>query len=80
MCDLYSKPEGPLMGGPRGPAGQLVRRMFLEARRAARADMGIFGEEEDGRERPEDSIDIFPRTFSSEYVVRAMVGDTSSKE
>ncbi len=78
MRDLYSKPEVSVMGGPRGPTGQLIRRMFLEAKKAAEAEgVVVADQDKKGTEEEEelnaDSIKIFPRTDSSEYVVRTMV-------
>ncbi len=74
--ELYGGPEVAVVGGPRGPAGQLIRRMFLEAKRAAReAREGPRLEGGIAEEDPlhEDSQEIFPRPCSAEYVLRTMV-------
>ena len=57
---LYSQPEVNVIGAARGPAGQLIRKMFLEEQRALHMAMDM----EDSKINP------FPQIFSKEYVLK----------
>ena len=61
---LYTSPEVNVIGASRGPAGQLIRKMFAEAMREREMiteDM-VVNEE-----------DIFPAAYSREYIIRSYV-------
>eukprot|EP00095_Tigriopus_kingsejongensis_P007273 maker-scaffold144_size312663-snap-gene-2.35 protein:Tk07273 transcript:maker-scaffold144_size312663-snap-gene-2.35-mRNA-1 annotation:"hypothetical protein BRAFLDRAFT_221256" len=62
---LYSKPEVKVVGASRGPAGQLIQKMFKEAEKATQMIT------EDMECSPD--LKVFPRPVSREYIIRVVV-------
>ena len=61
---LYNEAEVPVLGSGRGPTGQLICKMFGDARRAENMSM----------EEEESNVNIFPQAESREFVLRTSVG------
>ena len=66
---LYTETEVPVLGAGRGPTGQLICKMFGDARRAENMILDEFDVEVENN-----SMNIFPRPESREFVLRTCVG------
>ncbi|XP_064598105.1 rab3 GTPase-activating protein catalytic subunit-like [Liolophura sinensis] len=76
---LLSQPEVIVRGGPQGPAGTLVHRLFLAAQKSAHMVTNEDAIEEDdlsltlNPHRPASTIPDFPRPSGKEYILRTTV-------
>ncbi|XP_041356173.1 rab3 GTPase-activating protein catalytic subunit-like [Gigantopelta aegis] len=76
VSSLLQQPEVNVRGGPCGPAGAIIHKLFVASQKA---EFMLLDEEKDSKQpteephKPASTVSDFPRASAREYILRAMV-------
>ena len=76
VSSLLQQPEVSVRGGPCGPAGAIIHKLFVASQKA---EFMLLDDEKDSKQpaeephKPSSTVPDFPRASAREYILRAMV-------